>query len=74
MDHLEIEIQIQQESMIKTSSKLFGLEIKKQQEDYQIEWNRLEEQKKEMEKKENELDQSNLFCLDHEQNRDQRRD
>lgn len=66
MDHLEIEIQIQQESMIKTSSKLFGLEIKKQQEDYQIEWNRLEEQKKEMEKKENELDQSNLFCLDHE--------
>ncbi len=66
MDHLEIEIQIQQESMIKTSSKLLGLEIKKQQEDYQIEWNRLEEQKKEMEKKENELDQSNLFCLDHE--------
>ena len=66
MDHLEIEIQIQQESMIKTSSKLFGLEIKKQQEDYQIEWNRLEEQKKEMEKKENELDQSNLFYLDHE--------
>lgn len=65
MDHLEIEIQIQQESMIKTSSKLLGLEIKKQQEDYQIEWNRLEEQKKEMEKKENELDQSNLFCLDH---------
>ena len=66
MDHLEIEIQIQQESMIKTSSKLLGVEIKKQQEDYQIEWNRLEEQKKEMEKKENELDQSNLFCLDHE--------
>ena len=66
MDHLEIELQIQQESMIKTSSKLLGLEIKKQQEDYQIEWNRLEEQKKEMEKKENELDQSNLFCLDHE--------
>ena len=66
MDHLEIEIQIQQESMIKTSSKLLGLEIKKQQEDYQIEWNRLEEQKKEMEKKENELDQSNLFCLDYE--------
>lgn len=66
MDHLEIEIQIQQESMIKTSSKLLGLEIKKQQEDYQIEWNRLEEQRKEMEKKENELDQSNLFCLDHE--------
>lgn len=66
MDHLEIEIQIQQESMIKTSSKLLGLEIKKQKEDYQIEWNRLEEQKKEMEKKENELDQSNLFCLDHE--------
>ena len=66
MDHIEIEIQIQQESMIKTSSKLLGLEIKKQQEDYQIEWNRLEEQKKEMEKKENELDQSNLFCLDHE--------
>ena len=66
MDHLEIEIQIQQESMIKTSSKLLGLEIKKQQEDYQIEWNRLEEQTKEMEKKENELDQSNLFCLDHE--------
>ena len=49
MDHLEIEIQIQQESMIKTNSKLLGLEIKKQQEDYQIEWNRLEEQKKEME-------------------------
>ena len=66
MDHLEIEIQIQQESMIKASNKLFGLELKKQQEDYQIEWNRLEEQKKEMEKKENELDQSNLFCLDHE--------
>ena len=59
MDHL-------QESMIKASNKLFGLELKKQQEDYQIEWNRLEEQKKEMEKKENELDQSNLFCLDHE--------
>ena len=66
MDHLEIEIQIQQESMIKASNKLFGLELKKQQEDYQIEWNRLEEQTKEMEKKENELDQSNLFCLDHE--------
>ena len=66
MDHLEIEIQIQQESMIKASNKLFGLELKKQQEDYQIEWNRLEEQKKEMEKKENELDQSNLFYLDHE--------
>ena len=66
MDHLEIEIQIQQESMIKASNKLFGLELKKQQEDYQIEWNRFEEQTKEMEKKENELDQSNLFYLDHE--------
>lgn len=66
MDHLEFEIQIQQESMIKASNKLFGLELKKQQEDYQIEWNRLEEQKKEMEKKENELDQSNLLYLDHE--------